>query len=393
VEITDESPLTLSALVPLQPSVDLGDYRTNLRLEVPEPEPVTEEDVEAVIDRLRADQAYLEPVERPAQDGDVVALSLVGRRDGDIVFDDEDLTMRLSAKGADSAHLPELVVAELLDHAEGDDIAFTLTYPADWPQPELQAQDVDFEARLAQVSEIMLPEADDAFASQVSDLDTIAELKDRIDTQLRARAEARSREEHVDTVIEALAAGATVSFPPALLESETARLFADLRERVKRQGFLWERWIELQNRDEDAVWAELEGDANDRLVRRLVLSAFVEQESISVAPDDLDNMVSALRASAAARNGPTPKEKDLRDQAASRLLADRALSRLLAIAGGEGVAAEAGDTDQRRLSESKPDVDATGASEASEPAPADASGPGSDKPAEGETAEAKGAHE
>jgi trigger factor len=89
--VVGESPLRIEATVPLQPDVDLGDYRS-LRLPAPPPPEIDDAEVEAMIDRWREERAFLAPVDRPAAEGDVVSLSLIGRLRDSIVFDDDTST-------------------------------------------------------------------------------------------------------------------------------------------------------------------------------------------------------------------------------------------------------------------------------------------------------------
>ncbi len=363
VEVTAAEPLTLSVLVPLAPAIKLGDYRQRLRVPPPEPEAVTDDDVDEVLASLQGDLAYLEPVDRPSREGDAVALSLTGRfLDDTIVFEDEGITVRLDDEGLKKALLPVEVKDHVVGRAAGDLFEFTVSYPEDWRQKEMRGRAVTFGAKVLSVSELAVPGLDDDFATQVSDADTLEELRGRIRSGLEARRARAARERHAEDALAALVGLAEVSFPPALVDMEVARLVADLRDRVERQGLKWERWLELQDKSEDDLWREMEAEARERLARRLVLGVFVASEGIDVSTQETEDAVRRLRASVApAERKKLPRAQELRSRTRSRLLADRAMERLLAIAVGEApdlektLAGEATGPDDRGLARTPAD--------------------------------------
>ena len=335
VKIAEEEPLTFEVVVPLQPHVDLGDY-TALRVERAEPEPVTDAEIEATIQRWRDDLSTLETVERPAEADDVVALALVGRDGDETLYEEEALTLALDDSGASAANLPPEVIDEIIGLSAGDAQTFGVTYPDAWPQEELRGREVDFTASVVSVSGRNAPDLDDAFAREVSGLDSIDDLRSRLRDQLESRAAMDARDEHLSTVVDALVESADVQYPPTLLDTEVAGMIADLRQRVERQGFTWSRWLELQQKDEDALWSELEGEADARLRRRLVMIKFVDEEDIDVGRDEVDAEVQRLtRSLPRSARRTLPDDDDLRQDAGSRILTGRALDRLIAITSGE----------------------------------------------------------
>jgi len=334
VDQVKEDPYTYRVIVPLTPEVDLGDYGA-LRIAPPEAEPVTDEDIDEVIEAWRRDLAFLAPVDRPAEEGDIMTLSLVGWHGENIVFDDDALNLRLNAEETHASNLPPEVVDALIGLSAGDRHAFEVTYSEFWQQPELQGQQVAFEAEVTSVSAITLPDLDDALAQEVSEVDTLADLRARVRQQLSSRAALAARDAHIGAALDALVEGAEVSYAPALLEAEMTDIMSDLRTRVEQQGFTWERWLELQQKDEDAFWSDLENQAKQRLRRGLVLSEFVRAEELDVAADEIEAEVKRLTdlfSPQAAKK--LLRGDEIRRSTASRLLTSRALTHLLAITSG-----------------------------------------------------------
>ncbi|MFQ5460896.1 MAG: hypothetical protein ACE5EL_08890, partial [Anaerolineae bacterium] len=256
--------------------------------------------------------------------------------DDTIVFEDEGISLRLDDEGLQKALLPLEVKDHLVGRAAGDLFEFTVSYPEDWRQKEMRGRAVTFGTKVLSVSELAVPGLDDNFATQVSDADTLEELRGRIRSGLEARRARSARERHAEDALATLVGLAEISLPPALVEMEVARLVADLRDRVERQGLKWERWLELQDKSEDDLWRETESEARERLARRLVLGVFVASEGIDVSTQETEDAVRQLRASVApSERRKLPRVQELRSRTRSRLLADRAMERLLAIAAGE----------------------------------------------------------
>ncbi|MCB0216378.1 MAG: trigger factor [Chloroflexi bacterium] len=348
VEVASESPLTFSALVPLTPLVDLDDYRA-LRLPEAEPPPVDASDVDALLERLRRDLAQLAPVDRPAEAEDVVELSLTARRAVAVAGDEapllqhEQIWITLDEEGAGRAGLPAAVIDELIGLSAKGSHRFTVTYPEDWSDASLGGRPVAFEARVNTVSRLELPELDDAFAQQVSDMDSLEALRRRAEEDIALRRRNEARDAHLEAVLDRLADQARLDYPPALLELELRELVGDLRERVERQGFEWKRWLELQEKSEETLWAELEAQAERQLRRSLVMQAFVEQEGIAVSEAEIRSEVERFNAiMASLPRAQRPDGDDLRRRTANRILTGRAIERLLDIAAGR-VEADAAD--------------------------------------------------
>jgi trigger factor len=331
-QVTQEDPFTVQATVPLAPQVELGDY-TSLSVARPPVREVTDEDVENVIQALRQEHATLQTVDRPAQPGDTVVLSLVGTlADGSVMAHHDGLALDLSDEGARAGQLPPGIVEALEGTVAGETRTFSLTYSEFWPQAELQGREVSFEAGLEAVMARVAAPLDDQLARDAADLDSLDLLRERLGEQLRARAEMEAQEAQVTTLVDGLVASATVAYPPIALEREVASAFVDLRQRVERQGVAWERWLELQGLDEEKLWADIEPEAAEQLRRRLVLRAFVHAEKIGVKESELDAEVDRLRKpfGRSARRV-LPPAPVLRRSAGSRILTNRAVERLLEI--------------------------------------------------------------
>ena len=362
IEKAGDEPIVLEALVPLQPEVDLGDYR-DMRVEMPEADPIEDSVVEETIEGWRQEMAFLEPTEGAAEQGDVIRLSLVGTLEDKVVYEEEAVALALDGEKVAAAGLPPEVVDELVGLSEGDEASFELGYSEFWPQTELQGKTVAFEATIAGVSRLQLPELDDDLAQQLADVDGLDALRETVREQLQRRAEMAARDAQVESVVDALVEAATLAYPPQLLEREVADLIGDLRQRVERQGFRWEHWLEMQKDNEEKILEDAEANAKQRLERSLAMTAFVESEGIRISDEALSREVEQFTEllSKSAQRG-MPDTATLKQQMGSRMLSSRAIERLMAIAAGE---AEAGaDATEAAGASAQPESESAGEGEA-----------------------------
>lgn len=292
MEVLSTDPPRFSVVISLEPEVDLGDY-LSLRLPEPElPEP-TEDDVERVLGRMQRDLAERRPVDRPARRGDELVLSVEARRrsadapppaeeDGELLPEDAPRQrLFLDDALARFEGAPEGLVEALVGLSAGSAGSFSLPVPADADAPtaaEGAAERLDFSYRLHEVVELELPPLDDSLAARLGGAESLEAVRERLRTSLEERRDINRRELLVRAAREALVAGATLRYPPALVQEELRETVTAFRRYLEQEGEDWETW--LAARDEEQLWREFEERAEQTLRRKLVLSRFAEVEGL-----------------------------------------------------------------------------------------------------------------
>jgi trigger factor len=329
MEVVEREPLTLKMTVPLEPEVELGDYES-IHVE-PQEVNVEEEEIEEVLTALREERGEWVPVEREAQKGDLLTLDVEGRADGERVVGAEEweYILRLGAE------VPVKGFPELIEGMKaGEEREFTLTYPVVHPHADLAGRKVEFRVRLLGLKGKNLPPLDDEFAKTVGDFEDLAELRERAESVLQARAETRERERVAEEVLSAMTDQAKIAYPPALLERELDSMIENYTQAVARQGFTLPRYLEVVGKSEEELRGELRPQAEERLKKALVFSKFSEEESIAVEDEEVDREVDDIADSYGdqaeevrkALLSPEP-QRSIR----SRLFSQKALERLVEI--------------------------------------------------------------
>ncbi|MDY6875220.1 MAG: trigger factor [Chloroflexota bacterium] len=328
-------PVTFRFTIPLRPTVDLGEYR-DYRLKISKAK-VSKKEVQQALETVREQNAVLEPVDRPSALNDVVVVDVEGQTAEGVVFlKGDDTRILLDAESSDPA--PGFAEA-IVGMEAGEERTFTLTLPDTFPREELQGQEAEFTVRLVEVYERTLPELDDDLARTVGNLDSFKELRYHVREQLQQAAQEKADKEYARQVLGAVIEQSQVEYPPVILEEELDAVVEDFeREVVSKARLSLEDYLRIQGETMEELREELKPQAVARLTRAIALGEVVRLEGLEVGEEELDAHIEEVSAAWGAR------ADDVRTSLASgksrramrsRLLADAAVQRLVAIAKGE----------------------------------------------------------
>lgn len=339
IELQDVSwnPLVLKLKIPTPPEVEISEYR-DIRLDF-EPVEVTDEDVEETLKRIQEQNATWTPVERPAQLGDLISMT-VTEKDGDTVLTDNE-SVEYELKPVDeeeNGSRPDLTTP-LLGLSAGENKTFTITYPEDFNNKEYAGKEITVSVEVSGVKEKELDPLDDEFAQQVGDFDTLDELKEDIRQNLfQSREQQRDGKlgtEMLDKIVEA---APKVEWPLALEEEEIDAEISKTRSQLKQMGLTLDGYLQMQQKTEEEWREELRAAVQTRLKRGLVLSKVAEAEGLEVSQSEILQQAKILADYSGA--GEQMWQYILSSQSqqnaiANDLIATKAIQRLAAIARGE----------------------------------------------------------
>jgi len=283
IEVVQNEPVVFTAMVPLKPTVELGDYQS-IKLK-PEKAEVTKEEVDAVIEQLRRQNSTWEPAERPVAFEDLVVM--------DVESTVEDKTF-INQQGAQYQVMPNqpLPTPEFADQLVGmkvgEEKEFKLTLPQDYSPPELSGKEASFKVKINEVKQQYLPKLDKEFAKLISpDLKTMAALRKRLTNNLSMQAEQKAKEAYEEKVLDAVVDSSKVEFPPVLVDSELEHLMEQQARWMQDSGLDIEGYLSRINKTEEELREELRPIAAKRVTRSLVLGRVAEAEKIEVTDDEI----------------------------------------------------------------------------------------------------------
>ena len=275
---------------------DLGSYKG---IEVGKAEPeVPEGAVDAELDRMRESLASLSPVERTAANGDHLLIDFTGSVGGE-EFEGGKATDYLLELGTNS--LIDGFEEGLLGAGAGDDREVGVTFPEDYQAEHLAGSAAVFSVSVKEVREKQLPEADDDFAADNSEFDTLEELRADIEHKILHAQEHRVEDEYREAVLDAVVADSKIELPEAIVDARAEEVWERIERQIKGSGMEPEMYLQMQGKTREEAIAEAKPDAEQGLRREAVLEAVAETEAIEVSEKE---MLEALEPPQARRASP-----------------------------------------------------------------------------------------
>ena len=280
-------PLTFSASVDVPPQINLGEYSgLSIKAEETQPEP---EAVEQFLEQRRVEQATLIPVEsRPAQMGDVAVVDYSGRFTGE-----GEETQEISGAQAtdfqielEEGRFLEDIIQGIVGMSPGETKEVSVNFPDDYPRDDLTGKSAVFTITLKELKEKELPELDDDFAQEVSEKETLAELRESLEKQFQEKADRETAASKEQALLEALLEKVEIDLPETMIEQEVQTLLTQTAIQMESYGmdvrklFNAETLPQLKERSRP--------DAVVRLKQSLALQEIAKRESLTVEAEEIE---------------------------------------------------------------------------------------------------------
>ena len=283
MNVRDDMTLELTIEVELYPEVELGQYQG---VEAPKAAyEVTDEEIEAELDRKANEVARIVTVERPAQDGDTVVIDYKGLKDGK-PFEGgsaEGYELRLGSHTFIPGFEDQLIGA-----CAGEEKALDITFPEDYHAKELAGAPVVFEVKVHEVKETQVPAKDDELAKDVSEFDTLDELRADLRRQIEGRKEEEASRAFESALMEKIAEAAKVEIPAAMTEDEVNAELENFDYQLRTQGMSLEQYSKMLGGDLSGFKNSIRPSAEKQVRLRVVLTAIAEAEGLTPTEEELN---------------------------------------------------------------------------------------------------------
>jgi len=288
-EVAKGQGFTVTITVPCFPIVEVKDYK-GVEIEKIEQE-VMDEDVEREIENLQKRNARIAIVERAAQEGDTVVLDYAGFV-GEEQFEG-GTAERQELKLGSGMFIPGFE-EQLIGVAAGGDKDVVVTFPEEYHAPDLAGKEAVFHCHVHEVKEEQLPELDDEFAKDVSEFDTLEELKQSHRERLESYAKAGSESAMKDAALAKVVEANEVEIPAAMIEDEMDRMSQELDQQLRYQGLSIAQYLEFTGKTMEDFRGELRPDAERQVKTRIVLTGIVEAEKLEVSEEELEEEIKVM---------------------------------------------------------------------------------------------------
>lgn len=282
-EIEKGKEFTVTITVPCYPVIEVKDY-DGVEIEKINTE-IKNEDVDKEIEILQKRNARMILAERPVKDGDTVLFDYSGFV-GDEQFEG-GTAERQELKIGSGMFIPGFE-DQIIGLTPGEKKDINITFPEDYQAKELAGKEAIFHCLIHEVKEEQLPELDDEFAKDVSEVETLEELKNETKERLQNQAEIEAKNKMKDAIIEKVYASNNVEVPNAMVEDEIDRMMQDLNQQLQNQGLSVDQYLKFMKKDEKEFRDELREDAAKKVKTRVILMSIVEAEKIEATEEELE---------------------------------------------------------------------------------------------------------
>ncbi|MGI6554389.1 MAG: trigger factor [Bacillota bacterium] len=282
--------LILTINVDVRPEVKLGEYKG---LEIKKPEvKVSQEAVEEHLKTLQSRYAKLVSVpDEPIKEGDIALIDYKGYIDGQTFAGGIEDNYALEIG---SGTFIEGFEEQLIGAKAGDEVTVNVTFPEKYRESNLAGKPAEFKVTVKEVKRKELAPLDDEFAKDVSEFDTLEELKADIEKRLKEKMEKQARQDMREEVIKKVVDASSVDVPQILVDRRVDAHMSRLSERLQAQGFSLEQYCEAADTTEEEIREKYQEQAYQSVKTDLVLEEIAETEKIEVKEEEIIEEIQEL---------------------------------------------------------------------------------------------------
>lgn len=281
-EIGKGKPMTITITVPVYPVVEVKDYM-GVEAEQ-EKAQVSDESVQAEIDNMLKRNARMITVDRESKKGDTLIFDFKGFVDGEQF--EGGTAERHELKLGSGMFIPGFE-EQLEGLKAGDSKNVEVKFPENYTE-EFAGKDATFECLVHEVKEEEIPELDDEFVKDVSEFDTVDELKEDIKKRQLENAKNMVVSRAKDAVVEKVYENNPVDVPDVMVEDEITRMIQEIGQQLSYQGLTVDNYLQYMGKDMSEMRNELREDAAKKVGTRIVLMSIIDKENIQVSEEEME---------------------------------------------------------------------------------------------------------
>ena len=282
--------LIFTAIYQTKPEAELGKYKG---IEIEKIEyTVTDEDINHELGHLQEHNSRLISIEdRPVENGDIATIDFEGFVDG-TPFEGgkaENYDLEIGSKSFIEGFEDQVIGMKIDEEKE-----IKVTFPEEYFSSELAGKEATFKVKVHEIKKKELPELDDEFAKDVSEFDTLDELKKSIQDRLEKEYADKQKYETEDAVIKAVVEEMKVEIPSGMIETEVDNMIRDIESRLSYQGLKLEQYLQMLGKTEEDLKKEYEPQATEAVKSRLMLEAVIKAEKIEANIEEVDKKIKEM---------------------------------------------------------------------------------------------------
>ena len=315
----DENGFTFKATVAVYPEVKLGQYK-GLTAEKEEVK-VTADDIKERLNEMAERNARLVSVDRKAKKGDIAVIDFEGFDNGEAFEGGKGENYELEL--GSGSFVPGFE-DQVIGMKAGDEKDLNITFPEDYHK-DLAGKKVVFHVKAKEIKCKELPKLDDDFAKDVSEYDTLKELKDSIKREITEQREQAVKYAFENALMEKVADGIECDIPDAMIDEQCARFLEEFKQRLQSQGIPYDQYCKMTGMDEAKFMEEGKEPATRQVRMDLAVGAIIKEEKLDVTDEEVEKQYNDLAEKYSMDVGELKKYLDVMS-VRTQLLRDKALS-------------------------------------------------------------------
>ena len=289
VSMSEADGVVLKVKVAVKPEVELGEY-AGLTV-TKEAKNVNEADVDAEVKRMQDRNGRLLTREGAAENGDTVDIDFEGFVDGK-AFEGGKAEHYSLVLGSGS-FIPGFE-DQVVGHSAGEEFDVNVKFPEEYGAAELAGKDATFKIKLHEVKYKELPALDDDFAKDVSEYDTLEELKDSIRNNIKTNLDKQAEQKVENDLMDQVIANMKADIPDAMVDSRIDELVQDFEYRISQQGLKLADYLKYMGMNIEQFRAQFKEQADKQVKMRLAMEAIVAKEGITASDEEFEEEVKRI---------------------------------------------------------------------------------------------------
>ena len=290
IQIEKGKDLVFEAIMQTKPEAELGKYK-GIEIEKIEYN-VTDEDIEHELKHMQEHNSRIITIEdRPVEKGDIATIDFEGFVDGEAFEGGKAEGHELEI--GSNTFIPgfeDQIIGMNIDEEKEIEVKF----PEEYFSKELAGKDATFKVKVHEIRKKELPELDDEFAKDVSEFDTLKELKKSIKEKQQKQNDDKAKYETQDATIKAVCEDMKVEIPSGMIETEVDNMIKEIEQRLSYQGIKLSQYLQMVDKKEDDLRKEYEPQAIEAIKSRLALEAIIKAEKIKVSNKEVEEKMKEM---------------------------------------------------------------------------------------------------
>ncbi|EJU22862.1 trigger factor [Peptoanaerobacter stomatis] len=283
-EIETGKDVVIDVKVVIKPDIEIGQYK-GLEVKFGDTTP-TDEEVERELENRRNQNARFVTIEdRAVKDGDIVKLDFEGKKDG-VPFEGgkgENYSLTIGSKSFIDGFEEQLIGMNI-----GEEKVIEVTFPQEYMEKSLAGQKATFDVKINEIKEKQLPELDDEFVKDISEFDTLDQLKEDIKKTISQRKEKDATREFENDIIEQIVKNSKIDLPQEMIDTEADHMFNEFAQGLSYQGMNVDMYSKYINKSIDELKNEMKPEAEKRVKGSLVLEKVKKLENVGYSEDQVE---------------------------------------------------------------------------------------------------------